>query len=85
MSVTKITDIQPDVRNFYIPALGLERRLLASVRWTLATNLAFPQISEWGKGSNEKTTRSGGFLCYFVRARKAEITIAKMLIAIQTM
>ena len=33
---------------------GLERRLLASVLWTLATAVAFPQKSESSKGSRKK-------------------------------
>ena len=31
---------------FFLSEIGLERRLLATVRWTAATNLAFPQKSE---------------------------------------
>ena len=37
-------------------SVGLERRLLATVRWTVADNLAFPQKSESNKvkGNSEK-------------------------------
>ena len=39
----------------FIP-VGLERRLLATVRWTVATAVAFPQKSESNKGSHNGAT-----------------------------
>ena len=38
--------------SFLMFLVGLESRLLATVRWTVATGVAFPQKSESNKGSH---------------------------------
>ena len=39
------------VSDVFLFSIGLERRLLATVRWTVATAVAFPQKSESTRGA----------------------------------
>jgi len=74
-------DIRKDVLFIwlFIPIylVGLERRLLASVLWTLATAVAFPQKSEsisakrnlikiLTRGAKKNTTHLGGLFLTFI-------------------
>ena len=50
--------VRKDGQKSAAPPAGLERRLLATVRWTVATAVALPQQSESNRGSQKRTGKS---------------------------
>ena len=60
--------------------VGFERRLLASVRWTLATAVAFPQKSE-SVLPHHKTWSFGFRSCFFISDSNHKIAIVRWTMA----
>ena len=50
--------VRKDGQKSATPPVGPERRLLATVRWTVATAVALPQQSESNRGSQKRTGKS---------------------------